>query len=112
MTKEEHTYPDGLVMVIEYKYNKNGTLKSQNIKWNDGDSGKLTYSYDADGNLVSTERRINGSLDYSEEYFYYSNNDLAKVITTYSDGTSDIEEYSEYVVFYNEDGFKEDSFIY
>ena len=107
-----YTDADGLVENVEYKYNKDGTLKSENLEWSDGDLGKVTYSYDADGNLVSVQYKINGDIGYTKEYYYYSNNDTAKIITTYYDSTVEVLEYSEYVTFYNENGFTDDSLIY
>ncbi len=94
---ETVTYPDGETERTEYSYNASGKLKKSVRQTKEGDELTSTYEYDGSGNVVHALIAEDfGTMEH--DYVYSSEGDLLKETVTYSNGDTEVYEYSNYMV--------------
>ena len=91
---------DGEEETIEHRYNSDGTRKKSVGRSKDNSETAHTYEYDANKQIIKETVSPADSDSYVIDYTYDEYGNILTRITTYSDGTREIYEYSDYEIYY------------
>lgn len=91
--------------IVDYEYDENGKLLSENTKYTGGyeATNKVTYEYDENNRVVTKTTEFNESLSNKETFTYNENGDTLTYIGSYFiDGSWEVTQKKMYT--YDDDG--------